>query len=97
VFRKFRLLLIIVLTILIILPVYSEAVRIASWNILNFPGTSGSGREDDFRKVIEQLDLDILVVQEMLSEDGVNQFLNNILNYSSYGTYVAAPFINGPD
>lgn len=96
-FRKFRHLLIIVLTILIILPVYSNAVKIASWNILNFPGTTGSAREDDFRKVVEQLDLDILVVQEMLSQDGVNQFLDNILNYSSPGTYEAAPFINGPD
>lgn len=95
--RKFRLLLTFSIITLIFLPIYSEAVKIATWNILNFPGTTGTSREDDFRKVIDQLDLDILVVQEMLSQAGVDQFLNNVMNYSSPGIYEAAPFFDGPD
>jgi hypothetical protein len=95
--NKFHRLLILVAAILIILPIYSEAVKIATWNIKKFPGTIGTEREDDFRKVIEQLDLHILVVQEMYSQGGVDQFLNNIMNYSSPGTYEAAEFKDGYD
>lgn len=94
---KFHRLLILLAATLIILPVYSEAVKIATWNIKKFSVTTGTDREDDFRKVIEQLDLDILVVQEMCSQDGVDQFLNNIMNYSSPGTYKAAEFEDGND
>jgi endonuclease/exonuclease/phosphatase family metal-dependent hydrolase len=83
--------------VLIFLPIFSGAVKIVSWNILNFPGTTGAPREDDFRKAIIQLNPDILVVQEMLSYYGVNQFLNNVMNYSSPVTYEAAPFFDGPD
>ena len=78
-------------------PSPAAAVRVVTYNILNFPGTTGTAREDDFRTVVEQLDADVIVVQEMLSQTGVNQFLNNILNYSQPGTYAAGPFINGYD
>lgn len=47
--------------------------------------------------MIKQLGLDVLVVQEMLDQAGVNQFLNKIMNYSVPGTYAAAPFFDGPD
>lgn len=79
------------------LPIYSEAIKIATWNLLNFPGSTGVTREDDFRKVINQLSLDVLVVQEMTSYSGVNEFLDNVMNYSTPGTYEAAPFYDGPD
>ncbi|MFH1689804.1 MAG: FlgD immunoglobulin-like domain containing protein [Candidatus Eisenbacteria bacterium] len=78
-------------------PLPAAAVRVVTYNILNFPGTTGSAREDDFRVVVEQLDADVLVVQEMLSSAGVSQFLNNVLNYGGTGEYAAAPFVDGPD
>ena len=78
-------------------PDPAAAVRVVTYNILNFPGTTGSAREDDFRVVVEQLDADVLVVQEMISSTGVSQFLNNVLNYGGTGEYAAAPFVNGPD
>jgi len=80
-----------------LLPIYSEAIKIATWNLLNFPGSTGVTREDDFRKVINQISLDVLVVQEMTSYSGVNEFLDNVMNYSTPGTYEAAPFYDGPD
>jgi len=82
---------------LFLLPIYSEAIKIATWNLLNFPGSTGASREDDFRKVIDKLGLDILVVQEMTSYAGVEEFLNNVMNYSSPDTYEAATFYDGPD
>ena len=42
-------------------------------------------------------DADVIVVQEMLSQSGVNQFLNNVLNYGAPGTFAAGPFVDGPD
>ena len=86
-----------IILILFIFPIYSEAIKIATWNLLNFPGSTGVTREDDFRKVINQISLDVLVVQEMTSYSGVNEFLDNVMNYSTPGTYEAAPFYDGPD
>ena len=80
-----------------LLPQPAAAVRVVTYNILNFPGSTGAAREDDFRTVVQELDADVLVVQEMLSQTGVNQFLNNVLNYGAPGTYAAGPFVNGPD
>jgi hypothetical protein len=81
----------------ILLPSPVSALRVCTYNVLNFPGTTGSAREDDFRAVIEQIDPDVLVVQEMISSSGQTQFLNNVMNYSVPGKYAAAPFIDGYD
>jgi exonuclease III len=86
-----------VLLAFIILPIYSEAVKIVSWNVLNFPGSTGAARETYFRMVINKINPDVLVVQEMLSQTGVNQFLSKVMNYTYPGRYAAAGFTNGPD
>jgi len=78
-------------------PFPGSALRICTYNVLNFPGSTGSAREDDFQAVIDEIDPDVLVVQEMLSSSGQTQFLNNILNAGQPGTYAAAPFIDGYD
>lgn len=83
--------------LLVLCSTQASALRVVSYNILNFPGTTGSAREDDFRTVVAGLDADVIVVQEMLSQTGVDQFLNNVLNYGSPGTWAAAPFVNGYD
>mgnify|MGYP006278399357 CR=1 FL=1 len=75
----------------------AEAIRICTYNILNFPGSTGSAREPDFRTVLSNADPDVLMVQEMLSQSGVNQFLNNILNTAQPGMWAAAPFHDGYD
>ena len=75
----------------------AEAVRVCSYNILNFPGSTGTARLPYFRTVIQEVDPDVMVVQEMLSLTGVNQFLNGVMNYSTPGLYAAGPFVNGPD
>lgn len=84
--------------ILILVNVWLDAqsVRIATYNILNFPDAMGMQRLDDFRDVIDYLNADILVVQEMQSHSGVVLFLDSVMNF--YGNdYVAAPFHDGPD
>jgi endonuclease/exonuclease/phosphatase family metal-dependent hydrolase len=86
-----------VLAALMAAPVPASAVRVCTYNVLNFPGTTGTARTPYFRTVIEELDADVLIVQEMISQTGVNLFLNNVMNYSTPGLYAAGPFVNGPD
>ena len=95
--RKSLYLLFFVLLAFILLPIYSEAVKIVSWNALNFPGSTGAAREAYFRTVINKLNPDVLVVQEMLSQTGVNQFLSRVMNYTYPGRYAVAGFTDGPD
>jgi endonuclease/exonuclease/phosphatase family metal-dependent hydrolase len=74
----------------------SERIRIVSWNILDYPDLNGEPREEYFQSVLEYLSPDILVVQEMTSFYGVDQFLKNILKPISK-KYKAANFFDGPD
>jgi endonuclease/exonuclease/phosphatase family metal-dependent hydrolase len=67
-----------------------------SYNILNYPGSTSSVRNPYFRTVISSVDPDIIVVQEILSQDGVNEYLNQVLNYNS-SEYAAGIFIDGYD
>ncbi|MBD3349644.1 MAG: choice-of-anchor D domain-containing protein [Candidatus Eisenbacteria bacterium] len=83
------------LALLVAMP--AQAVRVCTYNILNFPGSTGTARVPYFRTVVEEVDPDVLVVQEMLSLSGVNQFLGDVMNYSTPGLYAAGPFVNGPD
>jgi exonuclease III len=69
---------------------------IASYNLLNYPGNTSAIRNPYFRTVIENIQPDVLVVQEMLSQAGVNEFLINVMNVASSG-FVAGTFLDGPD
>jgi endonuclease/exonuclease/phosphatase family metal-dependent hydrolase len=75
----------------------SEKIRIVSWNILNYPDLNGEPREEYFRSILEILNPDVLVVQEMASAAGVNQFLKEVLNPKKPKLYKAASFFDGPD
>ncbi|MBM3307755.1 MAG: choice-of-anchor D domain-containing protein [Candidatus Eisenbacteria bacterium] len=68
--------------------------RVVSYNLLDYdPGE----RQASFRTVMDSLDADIIAVQEIKSQSGVNDFLNNVLNYAVPGKYQAMLFYNGPD
>ena len=73
-----------------------DTLRIATYNVLKFPGITGPARLDDFRKVIQALDPDILILQELEDQSGYDNFLSQILNFSG-STYGPVPFLNGPD
>lgn len=69
----------------------------ATYNLLNYPGTDGTSRHPYFRAVLRTMNPDILVVQEMESAGGVTSFRDQVLNAVSAEPYTAAPFFNGPD
>ena len=54
---------------------------IATYNILNYPGNDTTARNPNFRTVMSSVNPDILVVQEMLSQDGVDEVRKEISNY----------------
>ncbi len=53
-----------------------EIVRIATYNILNY---SDETRNPDFNKVLDEIKPDIVVVQEILTQYGVNVFRSGAL------------------
>ncbi|RMF57749.1 MAG: hypothetical protein D6743_18540, partial [Calditrichaeota bacterium] len=77
-------------------PAQVDTLRIASYNLLNFPSVGGVQRVDDFRIVMRYLKPDVLVVQELESQGGLDLFLNEVMNQTG-ATYAAAIFIDGPD
>jgi exonuclease III len=87
-----------VLTILLVFiqgisfPQNRETIRIATYNILNYP-QSYTTRNPNFQIVMNEIDADIVVVQEITSLFGVNEFRSSVLG----NDYLAGPFINGPD
>jgi len=70
--------------------------KLMTYNLLNYPGTDTTTRNPYFRTIIENAQPDILVVQEITSQNGVNGFLNNVMNIASSG-FAAGSFLDGPD
>ena len=50
--------------------------KIMSYNALNYPGSTAAERNPYFSTVVSNANPDILVMQEMTSQAGVNGFLN---------------------
>lgn len=73
-------------------PVY----KIMTYNILNYPGTTAATRNPFYKTIIGAVMPDILVIQEITSQTGVDTFLNAVLRQLDT-TYRAGIFIDGPD
>lgn len=78
-----------------------ERIKVMTYNLLNYPDNSGAtadstARHPLFRTVVAAAIPDILVVDEMNSQTGMNWFLSSIMNTVSTG-YAAGTFINGFD
>lgn len=85
-------------SLVLILMSFSFALNehiIMSYNLLNYPADT-TARNPSFRTIIAAVVPDVLVVQEVTSQAGVNGFLSNVLNSASSG-YAAGVFLDGPD
>ncbi|MBK9732449.1 MAG: hypothetical protein IPO83_14435 [Chitinophagaceae bacterium] len=79
----------------------SDEVALITYNLLNYPDPGNitadtALRNPYFRTIIAATNPDLLVVEEMNSQSGVNGFLTKVMNAYS-PTYLAAAFIDGPD
>ncbi len=85
-----------VLIYLLLAGVSYAQVKIVSYNLLGYPGTDTTVRNPYFRTVISSLNPDILVVQEITSQSGIDGYLSNVMNVGRTD-YSSGTFINGPD
>lgn len=69
-----------------------ELVKIVTYNVLNYPDNSYT-RNTYFEKIFDELDADIVVVQEIESQSGVNEFQSKVLG----AKFQSGTFVNGPD
>jgi endonuclease/exonuclease/phosphatase family metal-dependent hydrolase len=67
-------------------------LRLMDYNILNYPGSTGTARGVHFRTIVADIAPDIVVVQEMLGPTGVTKFLTEVLNTVEPGLWASAPF-----
>jgi endonuclease/exonuclease/phosphatase family metal-dependent hydrolase len=72
-------------------------LRLMNHNLLNYPGSTGTARAPHFQTLLVEAVPDLLVVQEMLGQAGVNQFLAQVLEPLQAGLWTAAPFHDGTD
>jgi endonuclease/exonuclease/phosphatase family metal-dependent hydrolase len=75
----------------------AQALRVVNYNITNYPGLNLAGRQPHFRTVLAPLGADVVVVQEMQSQAGVDAFRDGVLNTNQPGEWAAAPFDDGND
>ena len=80
-----------------------DRITFMSYNLLNYPDIDGGTITTDttlrnpmFRTTISSVDPDILVIEELLSQTGLNGFLSNVMNANG-NVYSAGTFINGFD
>ncbi len=75
---------------------YAGELKIVTYNLLNFPENYGYQRLKYFRQIMDYVKPDLLVVQEMQSEQGMILFRDSVLNHAK-NDFSFAPFNDGPD
>lgn len=95
--RHRKLLIIIILLITLIpLSLYADVnFRVVTYNVLNFSYDNGIDRYDYFQSVVEAIEPNVVLLQEMINQEGTDLFLD-ILN-SNGNEFDAADFIDGYD
>lgn len=73
-----------------------DTAKIMTYNLLNYD-VNDTNRNSYFRTVIQNSRPDIVVVEEILSQNAVNTFRDRVMNLSGIGTFAAGTFINGFD
>ena len=73
-----------------------ETIRVMTYNLLNYPGSTSATRNPYYHKIIDEIRPEILVVQELISQEGVDEFYDEVLKTIPMN-YKAGIFVNGPD
>jgi endonuclease/exonuclease/phosphatase family metal-dependent hydrolase len=79
-----------------VILVHAGPLKVATYNLMNFPGTYGHERLDDFKVVLDYIKPDILVAQEVQSEEGQRLILDSVFNCQGQA-FSAPPFHDGFD
>ena len=68
-------------------------IRIMSYNVLNFPEPNPAGKEDTLASILAFHPVDLLLVQELRFESGVDLILNGALNVNGETRFSAATWV----
>ena len=79
---------------LVALPAPAFALKVATWNVLNYPGADLAARQPNMRTVIAALDPDVIMLQELMSAAGRDSFLTNVLNVVQPGQWAATSYFS---
>lgn len=74
----------------------ARGVTVCSYNVLNWP-EDYAVRAPYFATVLAEIEPDVIVLQEVESQTGVNRFRTDVLDTFAPGEYWQMPFANGPD
>ena len=72
-------------------------VRVMTYNLLNYPGSTAAVRDPAFRMIITAADPHMIVAQEVPDLSNADAFLNNVLNVVHPGQWSRGPYFDGPD
>lgn len=70
----------------------AHALRVVTWNLLQYPDYNLAGRQPSFRTVMANINADVLIAQELLSQAGVDSFQTNVLNVVEPGQWANSGF-----
>jgi hypothetical protein len=74
----------------------AHALRVVDYNLLNYPGTSGTARAPYYRTILSAISPDVIVAGEV-NTGGPTQFLNEVLNVMEPGQWATVPYVDGND
>ena len=84
-----------VLAILLAVPP-AHALRVVDYNLLAYPGSSGTARAPYYRTILSAISPDVIVAGEV-NAGGPTQFLNEVLNVMEPGQWATVPYVDGND
>jgi len=72
----------------------AHALRVVTWNLLQYPAVSLSTRQPHFRTVMAAINADVVIAQELNTAAGRDSFLNNVLNVVQPGEWAATSWLS---
>ncbi len=87
-----RLLLVLVISMSALVGLAQDQISVMSYNVLNFPTGNIAGREDTLRQIINHVQPDILLIQELKNDSGLQLILNESFADLN-GNYEASTFV----
>lgn len=82
------------LGLLLAVPAPAHALRVMTWNLLNYDSTPGNNtitqRQNAYRTVMAGINADVVICQEMKTVASRDSFLTNVLNFVQPGQWTAS-------
>lgn len=82
------------ITLTIVAAAQPAPLRIATYNLLNYPGSTGAARNAAFRTIVSAMKPHVLVAQEIVSAMGTELFETDVLDRVFDGRFEAAPYVD---